>query len=104
METIYAGVICNSDSEYGCLLSGERPEASRPLCWVGFEEILEYEIPKLANDKIRQLQEKLKKMNLKGFSYDFYEDDETKFGDTLAKKHESFIKKISNELIHPKIK
>ena len=57
------------------------------------------QIPKLTNAKIRQLQEKLKRMNLKGFfAYDFYEDDETRFlGKNLAEKHKNFIKQISKD-------
>ncbi len=101
METIYAGVICPQGNEYGCLLSGNRPEASRPLCWVGLEEILEYEVPKLPRGEVRRIQKLLMKMNLKGFNYDFYEDEETKYlGQKLSKKHEQFIKNLNLGLTH----
>jgi hypothetical protein len=101
METVYAGSICNSKTEYGCHFSGNRPEASRPLCWVGLEEILEFETPKLSKNNLTNLIKRLKKMNLKGFTYNFYEDDETRYlGKQLASKHEDIISKISSEFTH----
>lgn len=90
LETIYAASICNDKSEYGCKFSGTRPEGSRPLCWVGLEEILTNELMSGVSDK--RLIKDLKRLNLDGFHYSKYEDDDVlDYGNKLSEKYRDFI-------------
>ncbi len=94
LETIYAASICKTQDEYGCKILSKRPEASRPLCWAGLEEVLTTELPEVSDKKI--LIDILNTLKLDGFHYSKYEDDDVLYyGNQLSEKYKSFIDQIN---------